>query len=426
MSQPQEYEVEQILDERVVKGKKEYKIQWHGYSEDYATWEKEQNITSGLDELVAEFLARKSGDGAQIRSRRRSTVKTQTNRRAIHSKGSINQAAPKTPEPKKRAVATPEPKKTPEPKAEAAPKSAKKEKAPATPRTPRAKAAASAVTPTAAPSTPRARVPAPIVAPKTPEALNPPASVSVSAAASTAFDVNTFVPVLLSAFWISAVVNVGLLVLCKSKPTVWFAATSFVLNFVSSIMFKQYCTHAGSSAQSKFNAPNWSVLVHSIMTVGTLFYLHQQGHNLWLVGSELHAELLHIGLGFALQEVCVFGSQFSIFRLARSVIEATLFSAASLCKCPTLSQLNVYLCYVLLALRVADGFTASAQICSHKKSAKFMYVLGVVSLLASLFYFVASVGPAPSVFDTNKTSVFCSLFALLFLYVAPKETNVFN
>ncbi|KAI5169736.1 hypothetical protein PAEPH01_0955 [Pancytospora epiphaga] len=53
------YDVEDIVDDRVVNGKKQYFIKWAGYASKYNTWEYEENILS--DELKKEYEEAKHG-----------------------------------------------------------------------------------------------------------------------------------------------------------------------------------------------------------------------------------------------------------------------------------------------------------------------------------------------------------------------------
>ena len=48
------YVVEKILDSRIFKGKKQYKIKWMGYSNNESTWEPEQNLKTCM-KMVNEF-----------------------------------------------------------------------------------------------------------------------------------------------------------------------------------------------------------------------------------------------------------------------------------------------------------------------------------------------------------------------------------
>ena len=48
------YEVEKIIDRRIVKGKKEYLIKWKGYPESQSTWEPISHLTN-IKDMVKEF-----------------------------------------------------------------------------------------------------------------------------------------------------------------------------------------------------------------------------------------------------------------------------------------------------------------------------------------------------------------------------------
>ena len=49
-----EYEVEEILDSRLKRGKLEYLVKWSGYTDDYNTWEPEANCANSPD-IIADF-----------------------------------------------------------------------------------------------------------------------------------------------------------------------------------------------------------------------------------------------------------------------------------------------------------------------------------------------------------------------------------
>ena len=49
-----EYEVEQVLDSRLKRGKLEYLVKWFGYTDDHNTWEPELNLTNSK-EAINEF-----------------------------------------------------------------------------------------------------------------------------------------------------------------------------------------------------------------------------------------------------------------------------------------------------------------------------------------------------------------------------------
>jgi len=52
----EEYEVESILDKRIVKGQTKYLIRWKGWPEDYNKWEPEEHL-EGAPDLLREFNA---------------------------------------------------------------------------------------------------------------------------------------------------------------------------------------------------------------------------------------------------------------------------------------------------------------------------------------------------------------------------------
>ena len=49
-----EYEVEQVLDSQLKRGKLEYLVKWSGYTDDHNTWEPESNLLN-LKEMINEF-----------------------------------------------------------------------------------------------------------------------------------------------------------------------------------------------------------------------------------------------------------------------------------------------------------------------------------------------------------------------------------
>ena len=49
-----EYEVEQVLDSRLKRGKLEYLVKWSGYTDDHNTWEPESNLLNSK-ETINEF-----------------------------------------------------------------------------------------------------------------------------------------------------------------------------------------------------------------------------------------------------------------------------------------------------------------------------------------------------------------------------------
>ena len=55
-----EYEVEEILDSRVRRKKKEYLVSWKGYTSSENTWEPESNILPGAEEALEDYLRSQS------------------------------------------------------------------------------------------------------------------------------------------------------------------------------------------------------------------------------------------------------------------------------------------------------------------------------------------------------------------------------
>ena len=45
-SRSEEFEVESILDKRIIHGKIQYRVKWKNYQESEATWEPEENLTN--------------------------------------------------------------------------------------------------------------------------------------------------------------------------------------------------------------------------------------------------------------------------------------------------------------------------------------------------------------------------------------------
>ena len=56
------YEVEKIMDRRIVRGKKEYLIKWKGYPESQSTWEPNSHLTY-IQELVKKFNEQYNSNG---------------------------------------------------------------------------------------------------------------------------------------------------------------------------------------------------------------------------------------------------------------------------------------------------------------------------------------------------------------------------
>lgn len=50
------FQVEEILDQRTVKGRRQFRVRWKGYTEDQDTWELEKDLN--CPELIEEFKAK--------------------------------------------------------------------------------------------------------------------------------------------------------------------------------------------------------------------------------------------------------------------------------------------------------------------------------------------------------------------------------
>ena len=46
-----EYEVEEVIDSRLKRGKLEYLVKWSGYTDDYNTWEPESNLDNSKEAI---------------------------------------------------------------------------------------------------------------------------------------------------------------------------------------------------------------------------------------------------------------------------------------------------------------------------------------------------------------------------------------
>lgn len=66
----EEYEVESILNKRIVKGETKYLIRWKGWPEEqrYDKWEPEENL-EGAPDLLKEFNASVTGPQRKRRKR---------------------------------------------------------------------------------------------------------------------------------------------------------------------------------------------------------------------------------------------------------------------------------------------------------------------------------------------------------------------
>lgn len=51
-SAEQEFEVERLLDRRLVRGQEQFLVRWRGYSQFDDTWEPVENLANAQDELA--------------------------------------------------------------------------------------------------------------------------------------------------------------------------------------------------------------------------------------------------------------------------------------------------------------------------------------------------------------------------------------
>jgi len=63
MEGEEEFEVEKILNKRVVRGKEKFLVRWKGYTAEGDTWESRENLKNAKD-LVKEF-EREYGEEAE-------------------------------------------------------------------------------------------------------------------------------------------------------------------------------------------------------------------------------------------------------------------------------------------------------------------------------------------------------------------------
>lgn len=49
------FQVEKIVDQRTIKGRRQFLVRWKGYTEESDTWEQEKELN--CDRLIEEFLA---------------------------------------------------------------------------------------------------------------------------------------------------------------------------------------------------------------------------------------------------------------------------------------------------------------------------------------------------------------------------------
>jgi hypothetical protein len=50
-----EYEIEHLVDHKVLDGKDHYLVRWKGYDQDEDTWEKGEDLEDGAAEMIADY-----------------------------------------------------------------------------------------------------------------------------------------------------------------------------------------------------------------------------------------------------------------------------------------------------------------------------------------------------------------------------------
>ena len=67
-----------IIDDMMVKDKKQYKIRWEGFNEEWDTWEQEENI--GDKELIIEYEKDRENQEDDRNYTRQTTIDTEQNK----------------------------------------------------------------------------------------------------------------------------------------------------------------------------------------------------------------------------------------------------------------------------------------------------------------------------------------------------------
>ncbi|KAK7504731.1 hypothetical protein BaRGS_00004217 [Batillaria attramentaria] len=93
MSSGEEFEVDQILEQRKRKGKLEYLIRWQGFGEENDTWEPASSV-SHLSKVLKAFQAKTKRSRSKSRSRSRGRPRSQSSSRSRSRSRSASRRAP--------------------------------------------------------------------------------------------------------------------------------------------------------------------------------------------------------------------------------------------------------------------------------------------------------------------------------------------